>query len=396
MDEIQKQAKKYLMNTYGRQELTLVRGEGCYAYDPEGKKYLDLVAGIAVNNLGHCPPKVVKALQKQAEILIHTSNLYYTQPQADLARLLVENSGLDRVFLCNSGAEANEAAIKLARKYGHTVKKIATPEIITAHKSFHGRTLAAVTATGQEKYHKNFEPLVPGFRYVPFDDVESLEKSITPNTCAIMLEPIQGEGGVNVPHQEYFARVRKLCDQQGILLILDEVQTGFGRTGTLFAYEHYGIVPDMMTLAKALGGGVAIGAMMCLEKVNLFQPGDHAATFGGNPLASAAAIAAVEQILEEKLCDYAAELGYFFQKELETLQKKHPSLILSVRGVGLMLAADLPEGLGPKIQKRGIELGVLFNLVGGHTLRFVPPLVITKEEVLKGISALDQILSENS
>ncbi len=395
MDEAQKLTKKYLMNTYGRQELTLVRGEGCHVYDSEGNQYLDLVAGIAVNGLGHCPPRVVKALQKQAEILIHTSNLYYTQPQAELGKLLVENSELDRVFFCNSGAEANEAAIKLARKYAHTVKKISEPEIITALKSFHGRTLAAVTATGQEKYHKNFEPLVPGFRYVPFNDVDALKAAITPNTCAIMLEPIQGEGGVNIPDAEYFKKVRKICDEKEILLILDEVQTGFGRTGTLFAYQHYHIVPDIMTLAKALGGGIAIGAMMCREKVNLFLPGDHAATFGGNPLACAAAIAALDQILEENIAARAAELGYFFKKELENLKTKHPATILGVRGVGLMLAADLPEGLAPKIQKRGIELKVLFNAVGGRTLRFVPPLIITREEIRHGIEVLDQILSEN-
>ena len=293
-------ADKYIMKTYGRYPLVPVRGEGCVVWDADGKRYLDFLAGVAVNNLGHCHPKVVKAIQEQAASLIHCSNYYHIPQQIELAELLCTRSFADRAFFCNSGAEANEAAIKLARKYSRERHGVDRFEIITALSSFHGRTMATVSATGQEKVQKFFDPLLHGFRHVPFNDVAALARAITPNTCAVMLEPIQGEGGVNVPDPGYFREVRRLCDEHKLLLIFDEVQVGMGRTGTLFAYEHFGVTPDIMTLAKALAGGAPIGTMLAREQyAAAFTPGTHGSTFGGNPLVTAAALATVRTLLED-------------------------------------------------------------------------------------------------
>ncbi|MBO8129508.1 MAG: acetylornithine transaminase [Peptococcaceae bacterium] len=389
-------SERYVMRTYGRLPLALVRGEGTYVWDADGNKYLDFVAGIAVNSLGHCHPKVVAAVQKQAGILMHCSNLYYIEPQARLARLLVENSACDRVFFCNSGAEANEAAIKLARKYAKAqLGDDCKYEIITALNSFHGRTLAAITATGQPKYQKGFEPLLAGFKYVPFNDLKALEEAVDDRTCAVMLEPLQGEGGVNVASEAYLQGVRALCDRHNLLLILDEVQCGLGRTGKLFAYEHYGIEPDIITLAKALGGGFPIGAMLAKERVAAaFSPGDHATTFGGNPLACAAGLAVVETLLQDGLPDNAVRVGRYFKERLEALLPRY-EFAQEVRGKGLMLGMQLRIP-GASIERRCRERGLLINCVGGNVLRFVPPLVITEAEVDRALEILEAVLSEES
>ena len=308
----------YIMNTYGRYPVVLRKGRGMKVWSSEGKEYLDFVAGVAVDILGHCHPRVVVAIQKQAQRLIHVSNYYFIEPQIKLAKLLVQHSYADKVFFCNSGAEAIEAAIKLARKY---VKEQVNPErfeIITAEGSFHGRTYAALSATGQEKFHKGFEPLVPGFVHIPYNDIAALKNAVTEKTCAVLLEPIQGEGGVRVPDQDYLKQVRDLCNENNLLLILDEVQTGMGRTGKLFAYEHFGITPDIMTIAKGLGGGVPIGAMLATDKVAAgFQPGNHASTFGGNPLVCAAAVATIETLLEDGfILDQCKRMNKYFIEKL--------------------------------------------------------------------------------
>ncbi|MBI3014923.1 MAG: aspartate aminotransferase family protein [Candidatus Tectomicrobia bacterium] len=318
-------SQTFLARTYAPAPVVLVRGQGCRVWDADGKEYLDFVAGIAVQALGHCHPKVVEAIREQASRLMHVSNLYYIGREIELARLLVENSCADRVFFCNSGAEANEAAIKLARKYSRDHYGTDRYEIITMANSFHGRTLATLAATGQEKFRLGFEPLPAGFSHVPFNDLAALEKALTPRTCAVMLEPIQAEGGVIVADREYLKKVRELCDRRNLLLIFDEVQVGTGRTGHLFAYEHYGVEPDIFTLAKALGGGTAIGAMLAKEAVSeSFGPGTHASTFGGNPLACAAAIAVVRELLEGNHLSQCRKMGAYLTERLVTLQKKHP------------------------------------------------------------------------
>ncbi|HEB76584.1 MAG TPA: aspartate aminotransferase family protein, partial [Nitrospirae bacterium] len=348
----------------------------------DGKEYLDFVGGIAVNILGHCHPRVVVAVQKQAQRLLHVSNLYQIEPQIKLAKILVENSFADKVFFCNSGAEANEGAIKLARKYAKERLGGERFEIITALNSFHGRTLASLTATGQERFHRGFEPLVPGFRYVPFNDLGALREAISEKTCAVMLEPIQGEGGVVVPSYEYLKGVRDLCDETGILLILDEVQTGIGRTGRLFAYEHFGMEPDIMTLAKGLGGGVPIGALLAREEVAAaFVPGSHASTFGGNPLATQAAIATIETVLEDGiLLEECRRLGRYFVRRLSDLKESFSSIIVDIRGVGLMVGMQLTRDCVP-IVRACMEKGVLVNCTANNTLRFTPPLIVTEKEI---------------
>lgn len=382
-----------MMNTYGRHDFALVRGQGSYVWDADGNKYLDMVAGIAVNNVGHCHPKVVDAITAQAGIFLHCSNLYWIEPQVKLAKMLTEYSFADKVFFCNSGAEANEAAIKLARKRFHLKYGPGRAEIITALNSFHGRTLAALTATGQEKYQKGFEPLAPGFTYVPFNDLKALQEAVTPRTCAIMLEPLQGEGGVNVPDEGYFAGVRRLCDEHDLLLILDEVQTGLGRTGKLFAYEHYGIKPDIMALAKGLGGGVPIGA--CLaggECAEIFKPGDHAATFGGNPLATAAGLATLSVIIDEKLSEQAAQKGEYIKEKVAALQEKYP-VISDIRGQGLLIGIAL-DTEAKAIQAKCQEKGMLINCMQNNVLRLVPPLNISYEDLDKGIGIIAEALAE--
>ena len=387
-------ADKYIMKTYGRYPLVPVRGEGCRVWDADGKEYLDFLAGVAVNNLGHCHPKVVAALQKQAAEMIHCSNYYHIPNQIELAELLCAHSFADKAFFCNSGAEANEAAIKLARKYAR--EKYSDPEryeIITALASFHGRTMATISATGQEKVQKFFDPLLHGFKYVPFNDADALAAAVSPKTCAVMLEPIQGEGGVVVPSADYFRQVREICDRHGLLLIFDEVQVGIGRTGRLFAHEHFDVVPDIMTLAKALAGGAPIGTMLAKDAVAAsFSPGTHGSTFGGNPLVTAAAVAAVRAVLEEGLLNRAEEMGEYLVGELERLKEKY-SFITDVRGIGLMVGMELSAPAG-EIVLKGLERGVLLNVAQDRVLRFVPPLVVTKQEVNAMIAVLDGILKE--
>jgi acetylornithine aminotransferase len=386
-------ADKYIMKTYGRYPIVPVRGEGSVLWDADGKRYLDFLAGVAVNNLGHCHPKVVAALQKQAAELIHCSNYYHIPSQIELAEILCSHSFADKAFFCNSGAEANEAAIKLARKYSREKYGPERYEIITAADSFHGRTMATVSATGQEKVQRFFDPLLHGFKHVPFNDAASLAAAITPTTCAVMLEPIQGEGGVNIPSPDYLQEVRDICDKRGLIMILDEVQVGMGRTGKLFAYEHFGITPDIMTLAKALAGGAPIGTMLAKDEyAAAFTPGTHGSTFGGNPLVTAAAVATVRTILEDGLLNRAEEMGEYLHGELELLQKKHPCIV-EVRGIGLMIGMNLSVP-GADIVKKGHDRGVLLNVTHDTVLRFVPPLTVTKQEVNEMIGILDGILAE--
>lgn len=391
------ESSRYVMNTYNRMPVVLRKGRGVKVWGADGKEYLDFVAGIAVNVLGHCHPKVVVALQKQAQRLIHVSNLYYNEPQVRLAKLLVENSFADKVFFCNSGAEANEGAIKLARKYAKENMKGERYEIITAFNSFHGRTLATLTATGQEKFQKGFEPLLPGFRYVEFNNLKALESAINEKTCAVMLEPIQGEGGIRIPSSDYLKGVREICDSHGILLILDEVQTGMGRTGRLFAYEHYGIKPDIMTLAKGLGSGVPIGAVLATDKVAIsFQPGSHASTFGGNPLCCATAIATIETILEDGfILDQCRRMGEYLMQGLMELKEEYSSIIIDVRGIGLMVGMEMSLDCS-EIVKDCLERGLITNCTAGNVLRFTPPLIVQKKDIDHMLDILDDVLRRRS
>jgi acetylornithine aminotransferase len=386
---------KCIMKTYGRYPIVPVKGEGCRLWDADGKVYLDFLAGVAVNNLGHCHPKVVKAIQDQAATLIHCSNYYQIPQQIELAELLCSHSFADRAFFCNSGAEANEAAIKLARKYSRDIA--GRPErygIITAADSFHGRTMATVSATGQEKVQRFFDPLLHGFSHVPFNDIAAMAAAIDENTCAVMLEPIQGEGGVNIPASDYLQQVRELCDRHNLLLILDEVQVGMGRTGRLFAHEQFGITPDIMTLAKALAGGAPIGTMLAREEIaTAFVPGTHGSTFGGNPLVCAAAIATIRVLLEDGILNRTEEIGEYLLGELEGLQKRFPAVVKNVRGIGLMIGMGLTIP-GGDIVKKGHERGLLLNVTHDTVLRFVPPLTVTKAEVDEMIAILGGIFAE--
>lgn len=387
-------ADKYIMKTYGRYPLVPMKGEGCYLWDADGKKYLDFLAGVAVNNLGHCHPKVTAALAKQAAELIHCSNYYHIPQQIELAELLCGLSFADKAFFCNSGAEANEAAIKLARKYSREKYGLDRYEIITAISSFHGRTMATVSATGQEKVQKFFDPLLHGFRHVPFNDAQALKEAIGPCTCAVMLEPIQGEGGVVVPDAAYFQQVRRICDDNNLILIFDEVQVGMGRTGKMFAHEHFGITPDIMTLAKALAGGAPIGTMLATEKLaRAFTPGTHGSTFGGNPLVTAAAVATIRAIMEEGVLNHCEEIGEYLMGELEALKHKFPGFIIDVRGIGLMIGVELSIP-GGDIVKTALSRGLLLNCAQEKVLRFVPPLIVGKKEVDEMISILTGILQE--
>ena len=384
---------KVIMKTYGRYPIVPVRGEGCRLWDADGKEYLDFLAGVAVNNLGHCHPKVVKAIQEQAAQLIHCSNYYNIPSQIELAELLCSRSFADQAFFCNSGAEANEAAIKLARKYSREQHGPERFEIITAAESFHGRTMATVSATGQEKVQRFFDPLLHGFKHVPFDDVAALAAAVSPATCAIMLEPIQGEGGVRVPGADYFRAVRQLCDERGLILIFDEVQTGLGRTGKLFAHEHFGVVPDIMTLAKALAGGAPIGTMLAKAEIaTAFSPGTHGSTFGGNPLMTTAALAAVHALLDEGLLENAERMGAYLMAELKRLQARYP-FVSEVRGIGLMVGMGLTIP-GGEIVKKGHARGVLLNVTQDKVLRFVPPLTVSAADIDQMIAILDGVLAE--
>ena len=377
---------QHVMGTYGRFPIALERGQGCQLWDTEGRAYLDFVAGIATCTLGHAHPVMVETVTQQVQKLHHVSNLYYIPEQGALAQWLTEHSCADRAFFCNSGAEANEAAIKLARKYAHTKLGIENPFIITANASFHGRTLATITATGQPKYQQNFEPLVPGFHYAPFNDIEALEAAIAAldadqrQVAAILLEPLQGEGGVNPGDLDYFRRVRQICDQQGILLILDEVQVGMGRTGEWWGYENLGIEPDIFTLAKGLGGGVPIGAMLCKSFCDVFKPGDHASTFGGNPFVCGVALAVCQTLEQENMLANVQARGEQLRLGLSAIAQRYPHLIDHVRGWGLInglvLKADL-ELTSVDIVKIAMAEGLLLVAAGPKVLRFVPPLIVT-------------------
>ena len=382
---------KYLIRCVGRTPMAPVRGEGALLWDADGKRYLDFVSGIAVNSFGHCHPAIVEAVAKQAGQLIHCSNLYYIEPQVALAKLLAENTGLDKAFFGNSGAEANEAAIKLARKYAKVKHGAHKVEIVSAWDSFHGRTLATITATGQPKYQQGFEPLPAGFKYAPFNDLAAMEQAVGPDTCAVLLEPVQGEGGVNVATRRYLEGVQALCRERGALLIFDEIQCGMGRTGSFLACQHFGVKPDLVTLAKALGGGFPIGAMLATDEVaSVFQPGDHASTFGGNPLACAAGLAAVELLTRGGVMENAARVGAHMYDLLANLAAKF-DYVKEVRGMGLLLGMELTiEGLD--IVNACREKGLLINCTNGNVLRFIPPLTITGAEAEQAAGILAEIM----
>jgi len=381
---------KYVIANYGRLPRVIVKGEGCYLYDADGNKILDMFPGWAVSALGHCHPKVVEALRKQAGELLHIDNTFYSEPQGVLAKLLSERAFGGKCFFCNSGAEANEAALKLARLHTEQGKY----KFITAEGSFHGRTFATVTATAQPKYHEGFLPLLPGFVYVPFNDIAAMESAFSDEVAAVMVEPIQGEGGINVATEEYLQTIRRLCDENGAVMILDEVQTGIGRTGKWFGYQNFDVEPDIITMAKALGGGVAIGAMMAKNEIAAsLVPGKHASTFGGNALACAAGVAVIETIEQDNLLENTAELGRYTKEKFEQLKQKH-SIIDSVRGTGVMIGVQL-TGPGAGIVDKCLEKGLRVNCTNGTVLRFMPPMIATKAQIDEAIEILDSVMSEN-
>lgn len=391
-DEIRTLYDANIINTYGKRKLAMARGEGMTLWDVEGNEYLDFFAGIAVVSVGHCHPKVTKAICDQARQLVHVSNLHYYEPQAKLAELLSNNSFADQWFFCNSGAEANEGAIKLARRYW-VQQGSPKPVIVTAHQSFHGRTMTTLSASGQTKLHDGFDPLMQGFKYANFDDLDDLEKQITPDVGAILLEPIQGESGIRTCDPDYLKQARALCDQKNVLMILDEIQTGCGRTGALFAYEHAGIQPDIMTLAKGLGNGIPIGALGCKERIATgFSVGSHGSTFGGNPLCSAAALATLHVILDENLVENAKNVGAHFLEQLNALKSKHSS-IQEVRGTGLMIGVQMDRAVGD-ILNAILAKGVICGPAGPDVVRFLPALIVTKEQVDHVVSVLDAVLGE--
>lgn len=395
----------HVMNTYARYSIALERGSGCRVWDTEGREYLDFVAGIATCTLGHAHPAMVEAVTQQIQVLHHVSNLYYVPAQGELAKWLVQHSCADRAFFCNSGAEANEAAIKLARKYAHTVRGIEDPVIITAHASFHGRTLATITATGQPKYQQGFTPLMPGFHYVTYNDIASLEAAVAdldrdrPRVAAILIEALQGEGGVNPGQLDYFQRIREICDETGILLICDEVQVGMGRSGKLWGFENLGIEPDIFTSAKGLGGGIPIGAMLCKAACDVFQPGDHASTFGGNPFACGVALRVCQTLEHANLLQNVQARGEQLREGLRAIALNYPNHITQVRGWGLIngleLKADSPL-TSPDIVKATMAKGLLLVPAGPKVVRFVPPLIVSAEEIDRALSAVNQALAELS
>jgi acetylornithine/N-succinyldiaminopimelate aminotransferase len=394
----QDEFNSHVMTTYGRFNLALIKGEGCTVWDTDGKAYLDFVAGIATCTLGHAHPAVIEAVTAQIQTLTHVSNLYYVPVQGELAKWLIDRSCADRVFFCNSGAEANEGAIKLARKYAHTVLKITDPVILTAHASFHGRTLATVTATGQPKYQQNFSPLIPGFHYVPYNDFAAIESAISEldgRVAAIMLEPLQGEGGVNPGQIAYFQQVRKLCDERGILLILDEVQVGMGRSGKYWGYEQLGIEPDIFTSAKGLGGGIPIGATLCKALCNVFQPGDHASTYGGNPFVCAVALAVCQTLERENILANVQARGEQLRAGLQQLAAKYP-VISEVRGWGLIDGLELQaehQITAIDVVKAAMAAGLLLVPAGPKVVRFVPPLIVSAAEIDRAVNIVDRVLA---
>ena len=396
LQQIQQDESTYVMHTYGRQPVALVRGSGVMVTDTEGREHIDLVGGIAVNVLGHAAPAVRAALEHQASELIHTSNLYYTLPQIELARLLVESSFRSRAFFCNSGAEANEAAIKIARKWGQK-RRNGAYTIIVAHNAFHGRTLATVAATGTPRYQQPFVPMPEGFVHVAYDDVDAVRDAIDDGTVAVMMEPLQGESGVVPMRDETLRALRALCDEHDLLLILDEVQTGMGRTGAWWAHQHAGVTPDIMTVAKGLGGGVPIGAVLAAPRADVLEPGDHGCTFGGNPLATAVGVAVMREIDRQGLIGNAERVGGALRRGLLQLRDDGKP-IESVRGRGLMVAAVLSEGIAPRVVRAGLETGVIVNAVGDRVLRMVPPLTLTIEQADEAVrrigAAIDLAMTE--
>lgn len=390
--------KNVIMNTYSQFPMALVKGKGVYVWDADNKKYLDFVAGIAVNALGYGDPDYIKNISEQVSKLQHVSNLYWMPPSIELAEILTENSCFDKVFFCNSGAEAVEAAIKLCKKYGYVKKGKDCNEIITMKKSFHGRTMTTLAATGQKKYQKGFNPVVPGFSYAEFNNFEDLNNKVTENTCGIIIEPIQGEGGINVANKIYLQKVRKLCDEKDIVLIYDEVQCGIGRTGKLFAYEISGVKPDVVSLAKGLGGGFPIGAMLAIQsKAEALKPGEHASTFGGNPLACTAAKTVLDKLLLHGILENVQKQGEYLTKKLLEIQKKF-NFIVDIRGNGLIQGIEI-KSKGKEIKIKDIvvkcmEKGLLLVGAGENTIRFVPPLIIAKEHIDEGIEILENVLKE--
>lgn len=389
MEPVIETGESYVMHTYGRFPLALKRGEGVYLYDENEKKYLDMYAGIAVNALGYNHPRLTEALTKQVQEIMHVSNYYYTKQQVGAAKLLVENSIFSKVFFCNSGAEANEAALKLAKKYGKSKNEDKT-QIIAMKKSFHGRTHGALAVTGQEKYQKSFMPLIPNVSYAEYNNIDSVKELISDNTCAVILEVIQGEGGIIPASKAFLQEVEALCKANDALLIVDEVQTGIGRTGTLFAFEQWGIQPDIVSMAKGLGGGVPIGAMACTAKADVFVPGDHASTFGGNPLVTAAAQVVLKELLHHDLLAHVKEVGTYLTQELLKL-KEEVSCIKEIRGMGLMQGIELSIP-ALEVEKKCIEEGMLVVGAGEKVIRLVPPLIITKEQIDEAITILKKVL----
>ena len=383
---------RYYMHVVNRQPVVIQRGEAARVWDADGKEYLDFTAGWAVNNLGHCHPAVTEAILEQAGTLLQTSNQFYTIPQLHLAQALVEQSCMDKVFFSNSGAEANEGAVKLARKYGR-LHRNGAQEVITALNSFHGRTLAMVAATGQPHYQEAWKPLAPGFVNVPYDDLEAVQAATTAGTCAIMVEPVQGEGGVNVPTEGYLKGLREWCDANDLLLIFDEIQTGLGRLGTLFGYQSFGVEPDVMTLAKALGNGVPIGAFLCNERCDVLEPGDHGSTFGGNALTTAAANAAFRYLVEHDVPAQAERLGVYLRGALEALRSRHSDAIVEVRGIGLLLAVQFSSTISAKVVSACNQEGLLLNAVRPDAIRLMPPLIITEADVDEAVAKLERGLA---
>jgi len=382
--------KKYVIANYGRLPRVMVKGEGCYMWDADGNKVLDMFPGWAVSGIGHCHPKVVEAIRKQVGELIHVDNTFYSEPQGRLAQMLSERGFGGKCFFCNSGAEANEGALKLARLYTSKQKKY---KFITCEGSFHGRTFATVTATAQPKYHEGFLPLLPGFVYIPFNDVKALEAAFTDEVSAVLVEPIQGEGGINVATPEFLQAIRRLCDEKGAVMILDEVQTGMGRTGKWFGYQHYDVEPDIITMAKAVGGGTALGGMMARAEIaDCLVPGKHASTFGGNCLACAAGIATVEAIEEENLLQNAVEMGQYAQDRLRALKDKHP-IIDHVRGIGLMIGIQLTRP-GAQIVAKCLEKGLRINCTHDTVIRFMPAMVVTKQQIDEAVDIFESVLAE--
>ena len=386
--------KKYLMQTYTRPAMVLDKGEGMKVWDLEGKQYYDFIGGIAVNALGYSHPKLVQAIKNQAERLIHCSNLYYSEPQITLAQMLVKLSCGDKVFFANSGAEVNEGAIKLAVKYFKEQNKD-KHKIIYMKKSFHGRTIGTLAATGKYKYQKDYLLLLPKFKQAIFNDLESVKAAVDDQVAAIMVEPIQGEGGINIASKEFIEGLRELCNKKDMLLIFDEIQCGLGRTGKVFAYQYYNVEPDILTLAKSLGGGLPIGALIAKKEVAFsFKPGDHGTTFGGNPVACAAAIACLKVLQEGDLIEKCQKKGEYFKAKLEGLKEKYPEKIEQIRVLGLMVGIELKEE-GQEIVKKCLEEGVLINCTAGNVLRFLPPLIVKEEEIDYLIEVLDKIFKEN-